>query len=82
MPKPEIQLMAGFIFSSWHTPLYVGHFANASYLHGLDENLGSQIFNGKSKEIQWLFKMTFVDEFGRELKGIQVVAYLGEIQWC
>ena len=80
MPKPEIQLMAGFIFSSWHTPLYVGHFANASYLHGLDENLGSQIFNGKSKEIQWLFKMTFVDEFGRELKGIQVVTYVGEIQ--
>ena len=82
MPKPESQLMARFIFSSWYTLLYVGHFTNVSYLHDLDENLDSQIFNGKSKGIQWLFKMAFVDEFGRELKGIQVVAYVGEIQWC
>ncbi|RVX07931.1 hypothetical protein CK203_014698 [Vitis vinifera] len=32
-------------------------------------------FNGQSKRIQWLFEMTFMDEFGRELKRIQVVAY-------
>ena len=31
------------------------------------------------KRIQWLFEMTFMDEFGRELKRIQVVAYVGEI---
>ncbi|RVW88644.1 Serine/threonine-protein kinase ATR [Vitis vinifera] len=37
-------------------------------------------FNGKSKGIQWLFKMTFMDEFSRELKRIQVVTYVGETQ--